>query len=225
MSPRRYVGEVKPNWADMSPYVVHFTKSSVCASAYSNSLSILSSMEIQARSRFGLFRTSIHARPCVCLSETPLGQLSRLAERRGSYGIGFRKEFIVRRGGGPILYAYKDTPHAATLESLASAAYGDGENPIWNVAPFVDIPGQYGTSSYFFEWEREWRHVGGLKFAPTDVAFLVIPEELHNAAREFFDFAEREDTGPNYRCPFIDPYWDHETIQLRLVATGEVCTS
>lgn len=83
----------------------------------------------------------------VCFSEVPLHQLKRLADKRGPYGIVFRKEFIVERGGGPILYAYQDTPHAMAMRTLIEGAVGKPSDPIWSVAPFVDQPGQYGRSS------------------------------------------------------------------------------
>jgi hypothetical protein len=38
---------------------------------------------------------------------------------------------------------------------------------------------------YRFEWEREWRHVRDLNFTVQDVAFLIIPENLHQNARIF----------------------------------------
>ena len=148
---------------------------------------------------------------CVCFSEIPLHHIGRLADRRGSYGIGFKKEFLVKHDGGPILYAYKNTKHAVAMQNLVKAAQNDPTHPIWKVAPFVDIPGMY-KGEYFFEWEREWRLIGDLKFDTNHPAFLIIPDDLHAMARVFFDDAERENLGPNYECKFIDPYWDREKI-------------
>ena len=76
------------------------------------------------------------------------------ADRRGPYGIVIWKEFIVERNGGPIMYAYQDTMHATALRDILDAAVGKPSDPIWQIAPFVDNPGTYGKSSYFFEWER-----------------------------------------------------------------------
>ena len=213
---QKLIGPTHPNWEDMSPFVVHFTKKSATSSEYDNSISILASRRLEARNRFGIGKNHTESSPCVCFSEVPLHQLKRLADKRGSHGIVFRKEFIVARNGGPILYAYQDTPHALALRSLIDGAVGKPDDPIWRVAPFVDQPGQYGSSSYFFEWEREWRHTGDLHFKETDSAFLIIPEDLHEAARDFFDDAEREQLGPNYKCPFIDPYWSLDKIESLL---------
>ena len=87
---------------------------------------------------------------------------------------------------------------------------------IWEVAPFVDLPGTYGKSKYLYEWERDWRHVDDLHFAETDPAFLIIPEDLHEAARDFFASAKLENVGPSYECPFVDPYWGEDRIEAAL---------
>lgn len=213
---QKLIGPTHSNWEDMSPFVVHFTKKSDTGSEYDNSISILASRRLEARNRFGIGKKHTESSPCVCFSEVPMHQLKRLADKRGPYGIVFRKEFTVARDGGPILYAYQDTPHALALRALIDGAVGKPDDPIWRVAPFVDQPGQYGSSSYFFEWEREWRHPGDLHFDEADPAFLIIPENLHEAARDFFDNAEREQLGPNYRCPFVDPYWGLEKINSLL---------
>lgn len=213
---QKLIGTTHPNWEDMSPFVVHFTKKSDTGSEYDNSISILANRRLEARNRFGIGKKHTESSPCVCFSEVPLHQLKRLADKRGPYGIVFRKEFIVARDGGPILYAYQDTSHALALRMVIDGAVGKPDDPIWRVAPFVDQPGQYGNSSYFFEWEREWRHPGDLHFHEADPAFLIIPEDLHEAAREFFDNAEREQLGPNYKCPFVDPYWSLEKIKSLL---------
>ena len=60
--------------------------------------------------------------------------------------------------------------------------------------------------------EREWRHIGDFSFAPEDVSFLMIPEELHAHARRFFEDALNEHNGPAYLCPYIDPRWGKEKI-------------
>jgi hypothetical protein len=212
----KIVGTTKPDWDDMSSFVVHFTKKSINKSAYDNSLSILHQRRLEARGRFGIGKNFAESPKSVCFSEVPLHQLKRLADKRGPYGIAFRKEFIVERNGGPIMYAYQDTTHADVLRSLVEKANGNQNDPIWQVAPFVDQPGVYGKSSYFFEWEREWRHIGDLSFESDDAAFLIIPEELHEAARHFFDDAERDNLGPNYKCPFVDPYWDLQQVKNAL---------
>lgn len=169
-----------------------------------------------AKSLATLGRASSVIRAAIAYYPTASATVQRitlLADKRGPYRIVFREEFIVARGGGPILYAYQDTPHAIAMRTLIKGAVGKPSDLIWRVAPFVDQPGQYGSSSYFFEWEREWRRPGNFQFDEADPAFMIIPEDLHEAARHFFDDAEREHLGPNYKCPFIDPYWGLEKIK------------
>jgi hypothetical protein len=37
--------------------------------------------------------------------------------------------------------------------------------------------------------------------------FLIIPEQLHVKAKDFFENARVENIGPSYNCPFIDAHW------------------
>jgi len=122
----------------------------------------------------------------VCFSEVPLGQLARLAQRRGSNdGLGFTKQFLIKRGGLPVWYLEKETPTSAALATLIANTPEDPSQALWKLTPFIDQPGVYGSSQYRFEWEREWRHVGPLSFDTTDVAFLLLEESLHGQARSF----------------------------------------
>lgn len=210
------IGRINPAWKDMSKFVVHFTRESSDNSAFLNSLAILYARNIEARTAFGAGRKLPPARKSVCFSEAPLHELARIAKGRGMHGIGFRKEFLVERGGGPILYAYKDTDHAKAIDRMVREAVDEPDHPVWSIAPFVDLPGTYGNSKYLFEWEREWRVVGDLEFDTEDPAFLIIPEAEHDAARGFFDDAEADDIGPNYKCKFIDPFWDEDKIRETL---------
>ncbi len=181
-----------PNWRDMSEYAVHFTKPAATSSPYDVMIKILWEGRINAVTPLGAVRKLTHlgdSQKSACFSEIPLDLLRRLIERRSLYGIGFRQDYP-RWGMAQIQTAFR---------SLS--------------VPFVDFPGTYGATQYRFEWEREWRVPGGLAFSPDDVAFLFIPEELHVAARSFFEDAFRENTGPAYLCPYVDPRWDMTKIQ------------
>lgn len=149
-------------------------------------------------------------------SEIPLECLDRLTDRRASYyGLAFRKEFIIGAGGGPVWYVeYPSSPGGwvdATKDTALDPFVPD--HPIWHLTPFIERPGIYGSANYRFEWEREWRVPGGLGFTPDDVAFLFIPEELHEAARNFFSAAHEQHAGPAYFCPYVDPRWDADRLQ------------
>lgn len=199
-------------WPDMSDYIVHFPQDGDPKSADGILLSILGDRVLKpGPSPFGAARNVEEVREsqrAVCFSEIPLGMLGRLVQRRSKHGLGFRKDFIISKGGGPIWYVEKGSPRHTALEQLKSTARQKGpDHPLWQLTPFIDLPGEYGKSSYRFEWEREWRHVGKLKFDVSEVAFLFLPEKLHNTARSFFADAEHTNLGPNYPCAFLDPTW------------------
>lgn len=203
----------------MSNHVVHFTKPFGGRSPYENMMGILSDRRIKAMSAFGIGR---HEAPdektqrATCFSEVPLHRLDRIAKKRSEYGIVFRKDFVIHRHGNPILYAYKDGTLNAAIRALMKAGKGNSGAQVWNITPFIDAPGSYGKSTYFFEWEREWRKIGHFKFDTTDVECLIIPEKLHDAARSFFKTVKRENLGPVYDCPFIDPYWSRKKVKAAL---------
>jgi len=207
-------------WDDMSDYVVHFTKGGDEDSGYDAMMSIYYQRVLVPASTFGIGRQRCpepSSQQAVCFSEIPPGQWQRLVERRKTkYGMAFAKEFVTSRGGGPIWYVWKDTPHWHVLQNLMQQAEADAAARIWRLTPFIDSPGDYPRGSYFFEWEREWRHVGRLSFEPEDVAFLLIPEHLHEAARSFFEDVRSDNSGPVYLCPYVDPTWDRHRI-LRVI--------
>jgi hypothetical protein len=209
----------KPDWRDMSEYAVHFTKPSATASAYDVVIKILWEGKIYATGPLGAARNLTElgdSQKSACLSEIPLDLLARLIERRSLYGIGFRQDLLAARGGARVWYLDKDTPAANSFQDVVREAMAGGidlSDPIWKITPFVDYPGDYGGTQYRFEWEREWRVPGGLAFSVNEVAFLFIPQELHGAARSFFEEHLAAGSGPAYLCPYVDPRWDMPRIQ------------
>ncbi|HEX3861283.1 MAG TPA: abortive infection system antitoxin AbiGi family protein [Stellaceae bacterium] len=204
-------------WPDMSPYVVHFTREYGGKSAYDNLLGILSNRRIEARNSFGMVRHKVPSEAVqrsVCFSEIPLGLLKRLADHRNTqYGVVFEKHFVIGCGGNPILYAYKDGPVHSSVQALANEMSASPSSPFWQLAPFIDAPGTYGKSKYFFEWEREWRKTGDLGFSEGSVFAIISPENLHKQARLFFKEAREQNTGPSYEHhAFIDANWDAERL-------------
>lgn len=201
----------------MSPWLVHFTDGKSSKTAYRQMMSILASRCIEAKNKYGFAHKNKNCVPSACLSEIPLHQIGRLAkERKSPYGIVFRKEFIQSLGGGPILYAYKDSPQHQAVKKLRDLAKSDSSSPFWQIAPFIDAPGVYGESKYLFDWEREWRVADDIDFTSNDVEFLILPEAKHEKARSFFKNVKRENLGPNYLCPYVDPYWDLDRLKTVL---------
>jgi hypothetical protein len=155
----------------------------------------------------------------VCFSEIPLDMLDRLIERRSLYGIGFRKDVVVAKGGAPLWYLDKDGVQAKIIQQQIRTAIAGGVDPgdqIWQLTPFIDNPGNYPGRNYRFEWEREWRVVGDFTFTPDDVAFLFLPEDDHDKTRQFFADVQVENSGPSYLFAYIDPRWDLDKIEKAL---------
>jgi len=204
------------DWNDMSNYVVHFTKATEGDDDYLNMMSIWSQQRLLAKNRFGIGKNKapMKSEQCsVCFSEIPPGHWERLVHRRKTkYGLAFTKEFLRSRGANPVWYAWKGSQVLQVLQNMMSQSDGSSSDPIWGLTPFIDAPGSYGNADYRFDWEREWRHLGCLRFDPEDVAFLLIPEEHHSAAYDFFLDARAENLGPAYLCPYVDPLWERERI-------------
>ena len=123
------------------------------------------------------------------------------------------------KGGTPLWYVDRDSPQAEAVRKMIQAKVAAGvdpADPFWKLTPFLDHPGVYNGRPYRFEWEREWRVAGDVHFEPEDVAFLFIPEELHEQARQFFAAVKIEHSGPSYECAYIDAGWPIERIEEAL---------
>ena len=120
--------------------------------------------------------------------------------------------------GGAVWYVEPGSPMAAALEELLPGPGAATTDPAWQLTPFIELPGPPPDGP--FRWEREWRHLGDLKFGPADPSFLFIPEHLHGAASEFFIDAGIQNTGPAYMCTFLDPRWSRDLIEAQLAAVA-----
>jgi hypothetical protein len=159
----------------------------------------------------------------AALSEIPLHLLDRLVKHRSLYGIGFSQDFLVTRGGARVWYIEAGGAPAQAIHRQVEHRVREGvdpADPFWHVTPFIEFP---NPSQPFadWRWEREWRVPGGLRFKPSDVAFLFIPAALHDKARHFFADHHVANTGPAYLCPYIDATWDRERIQAQLETTQQ----
>jgi hypothetical protein len=208
-------------WEDISEHVVHFTKATHDRDDYDNMMGILWDRVLKAGGPFGFAKNMApdrNSQQSVCFSEIPLHRLERLADKRGDYGIGFTKRFLIAEGGGPVWYVEKDGPTYAALQQLVKRAADMPDDPLWRIAPLIDAPGNYPMCKYRFEWEREWRCVGSLQFTVEEVAFLILPEKHHEAASGFFHNAIMDNFGPGYLCPYLDPRWDRARVREALAA-------
>ena len=162
-----------PKWRDMSDWVVHFTRSK------QNLQSILVERIIRPSGPYGNGRNVIELREkhlAACFSEIPLDLLQRLYGRRGRWGIGFHKRVIEASGGARVWYLEKGTGPEPGVFSMHGDLLRacDFDHHSWSLTPFIDVMSD--DFNYRFDWEREWRVPGGLRFDSPDVAFLLMPD-------------------------------------------------
>lgn len=164
----------KPEWLDMSDYLIHFTQTEVAFR------SILRSGYIRAGGPFGWARRQAPVRDgqmSVCLSEVPLDRSDRIVARHGTFGVAFSKDFIKARGGARVWYLDDGSAPSRALFERIGHVMRDGawDDELWKITPFIDrvMPGLYE-----WEWEREWRVTGGLQFNLGDIAFVLTPDGL-----------------------------------------------
>lgn len=160
-----------PKWTDMSDWLVHFTRDQ------DSLASILTTKTVRADRPLGwaIYYTEIQSQNSACFSEVPIKDMNRLINHRSAWGIAFRRDFIVGRGGNRVWYLEEETPVYQHLTDWARRQRQDSgaeTHPLWALTPFIDRlqPGRHE-----WDWEREWRVPGGLTFDVSDIAFIVTP--------------------------------------------------
>ncbi|ALE93783.1 hypothetical protein AOC05_18010 [Arthrobacter alpinus] len=171
--------------------------------------SIVTSGRVEARNRFGIGRgldMVAEKHEAACFTEMPLSELDRLRDRGKSWGIAFKRDFVLQHGGQRVWYLdINGSPYQA-LHGLKEVAFDhrDWTNPVWDITPFVD---QRNPGSYAFEWEREWRVVGGLRFDLEDVVLLIGLDGVEPLLHEKFSVG-----APYYDAHDMTYQWDGGTI-------------
>jgi len=157
-----------------------------------------------------LFRRALEHRPIavkVCFCDIPFGDLNIHIQKYSEFGFAFRKSFLVERGASPVFYlaknatvpgSYSDAqlgPHflemIGRLHDLVDSA--DTREAIdLNVflshqllgylKPFGSRNADDNSDNYYME--REWRIIGGVRFAIEDVCRIIIPRSHAQPLRE-----------------------------------------
>jgi len=168
----------KPNWRDMSDYLVHFTPDRQTLEKIIKGLRIEVSGPLGAIPKHPSLASLPNQASC-CLSEIPLEYLDRLTNRHGEFGVGFAKHFVRDSNGARVWYLDQGVDVQQSLFKHAQSGWFANVDPadvVWELTPFID----YVMPNHEFEWEREWRVRGGLDFSSSDVAFFFAPESEHN---------------------------------------------
>jgi hypothetical protein len=178
------------NRPDFSAYVVHFTKDATpiseakkpgtlpdiaALSAKDRLLKILKDAKLRAT------RMPWTNKPAVCFTECTWASLFAHAKQYSRYGLGFRKEFLFKAGGGPAIYM------SPALLERQKAHIGAEKEPFDEqlysfLTPFAPpymssaYKKQYWSSKKNIDYshEREWRVPYDLKFGLGDISFIIV---------------------------------------------------
>lgn len=146
--------------------LLHFTSEA-------NMTRILSSGKLcRGRSAFGVYPippSRKEAHRSVCFTSVSPQESTRLARKKGQWGIAFSRAALVKSGAREVKYV-KDL---ARIRHQQSSCEHDDSAPIWRESPYLSpsaIPGKYE-----YEYEKEWRLNDDYSFDWNDIEYLIAP--------------------------------------------------
>ena len=211
---------------DFSDFVVHFTKSTppYCADMHPEKVRDITSLSALQRLLAILQSGSLRATPmpwtnrsAVCFTECTWPSLLTHARRYSPFGVGFKKEFLFGKGGGPAIYLRQDL----WQRQKENAAF-DKELFAF-ITPFAPA---YASPEYLknewkgrepidYTYERERRVAKDVTFTLADVAFVTVDtyEDMAKAPRALKDSIGRENWVilSNYRK--IEQLWPQHRFE------------
>ena len=183
------------------------------------------------------------AQNTVCFTETPLehawtmcADIEGRSIRFNGYGLAFTKAFARRQGVNPVWYLditpghdWLTNPIKQLITEAVRTATPDGATdpspvtlasaPALQLTPFIDQMGNPSGIRKEFWWEREWRHVGDLRFAAKDLVVVFAPEHEHGTVRD--SLAE----DPDYEAvmpKLMDTQWGLERMIATLAGVSDL---
>lgn len=111
----------------------------------------------------------------ICFTECPWSSLLVHTKQYSSYGIGFTKEFIYRKGGSPVFYVRFKMLNAIRNNISDNRTKNELLKFLTPYSPEFDT--DYAKKKYKrvdYTHEREWRMSVNLHFEYEDIAFLII---------------------------------------------------
>jgi len=187
----RDIKEILQFRTDISPFLVHLTRTRNGADAKNILMKILEERKLKqsgdekiSDARFGIDDRKIDSNEkkdlfsAICFSETPLNEIHSLLDIKGRqvklepYGLVFLKDQLVKKNVSPVFYINNEpNDKNKVLEALLSLRkyYSSEANCI---IPLIAVFGQKVTApnanknqngKINFSWEREWRypHING----------------------------------------------------------------
>jgi hypothetical protein len=137
----------------------------------------------------------------VCFADIPFAFLKHHIERYGNVGLGFKKEFIIKKGGQPVLYTpylEKNGKQKPSLFSISAIIEQWGREWSQIIKKYQIKPAVYRDlgwkiqalrkyiKQFSFEdancayYEREWRVINTFEFEEEDVVKVIFPERFTN---------------------------------------------
>lgn len=189
---------------DISRFVVHLTRDDTSdfnngGTAEGNFRDIIEERRIRAYQPHCLHADKIPEKLqkryyVSCFTEVPLTQIHLLTREilgrkilLEPYGFVFSREFIIRKGAQPAIYINSYDGNSwlrEAVDTLCEIArkkeFKNGK--VWRILPFLNAMHE----RYDFTWEREWRVRGDVKFQPSDVVAVILPDSGCKALREKF---------------------------------------
>lgn len=150
------------NRADISPYLIHFTKGNDLNDAFANLLSITASQII-----YGSNNKIKGEYNCVCFSESPIESIPQGLINTNNYskyspfGILVSKEWLFYQGGRPVIYQPLEE-----FELLSECVR-------WRHVTYNPIANQPIDLS----WEREWRIQTNELYISPQFCSIVVPDD------------------------------------------------
>jgi len=169
----------------------------------------------------------------VCFTETTLEHAWMMCAdidgrdfRYNGYGLAFTKTFARHKSVNPVWYIDQTPGHdwlTGPINNLirnaeTTAIPGDELEPdprelakaeVLRLAPFFEQmgPTNLGGRKEFW-WEREWRHVGDMRFSHHDVVVVFAPEDEHDAMRSALGWDQLDISYPTV----VDASWGLERM-------------
>jgi hypothetical protein len=193
------------NLPDLADHVIHFTGRQGNKLWLAPEIGRLSDEErlahILVDGRIQAFQTFRSGAPVVCLTESVRPAVSELIRQRRytPCGVGFSKDFVFGKGGGPALYVRGDEwpdiealPHPLRSRMIR---FWPGATP--DGGEF--LPDHLSRPSEWLQ-EREWRVAGDLTFSWEHVDFLIVP---HDEWQDFYAEWISDWAGEQYAEAFL----------------------
>ncbi len=229
---------------DISQFLVHLTRDYENRTAIDNLIHILGRQKIEARNPHCLvthkleqmgFNSFLRRKfNTVCLTETPLHQISKLLQdvpgrriKLQPYGLVFKRAKLQNQGASPAIYInsygtslrnYLLTEFDKTFSDITK--YRDLEedsqypNEIIQYYALINIM----SNKCDFSWEREWRMCGNLCFEYKDIV-AIIADDLEQFQETYSDRYSSSWSRYISRIPVIKPSWSYEEIIMQMSET------